>query len=638
MADTALRRFQRFVKMNERTLITVLLVILAPTFAFSFIMVDVLQDRSRGTFAWIGDRKIRHSDWQVAIGNQRVVNKALWGFQYNVANANTDEVLKSLVFQQEADRLGIRVTQREFERRIKEIYRNWETYERIKDLPQQEQQRALAKVRQEVKWDPAEYAKLAAKIFPETPIGNLEAILRQWMRIEKLQEEAISTVYVSDEDAYDSWKEENEERKLAFYRIRPDDPDILEAARAEVTDEAIRARYEERKAEYRSPLRLRFEYVKAPLSTWDGAVTLTDDELRQAYERERRWKADYRRPSVIDPMPSDVLSEAERKAVEESQYLPFEEVKDRVAESQRILKRGQAAATFMRGIVDEVRKESEGAAPAKAAEEKAAEKDVPAGEAEEKKAEPKAPVDLQAIAERHPELTYGVTPFFSQEDAEQVLGDLYAPLIAGWFRSVERSSEGEVGGRWPRQLTSKEVVYVALQPEVRRPAPLDFDAAKEIVRDELARERLASVVEEVARKKVEELRAAPESFEESAGTRTIYRTELLRRRGPLKIEGLNLPQATADRILEVGFAESGDSRIAEPAVEEDGGRAIVRIDEIVTPNPDAFTEAVKESTIRRLLAEKQRARYQAWQAGVMSRFPILRPNVAATKEGEAPPS
>jgi len=648
MAENMLRRFRRFVKLNERTLITVLLVILAPTFAFSFIMVDVFQDRSRRTRLWVGGRRMSEADWQLAIAKQRTVNKARWGFQYNVAEADTERVFESLMYEQEADRLGIRVSQSEFERRMEGIYKAWAAFDKVKDLSPQQQQAAYASARDEVKWDPAEYRRLVKQIFPESSIGNVEETLRESMRTEKLLDQVLGAVYVSDKDAYASWKEENEDRKLAFYRIRPDDPEILDQARREVTDEEIRKRYEEKKDGYRSPLRLRFQYVKAPLSNWDAAVTIADEDVREAYERDRRWRPDYRRPSVIETVPFDVLTEEERKAAEESQYLPLEEVKEQVTERLRSFKRSQAASAFMRGIVDEIQKAGGGAEPPKA-EPKSDEKTEAKTEAkaEEKAAEPKseeaeagekAPVDLEAIAKGHPELTYGVTPWFSQDEAEKVLGDLYGGVVGGFFRSAAASAEGKVGGRWPRQYTGKDVVCVALEPEIQPSEPLGPEEAKDIVRDEIAKERAGAVAESVARKKVEALREGKNSFEESAGTRPILRTERLRRRGPLKIEGQELPQATTERILDAAFAETGDAKIAEPVAEDDGGRVIVRIEEIVPPSPDLFAGDVKESAVRRLQLERQNARFQEWRAEVAKRYPIVRPGLPAGEEADGPTS
>lgn len=129
-------------------------------------------------------------------------------------------------------------------------------------------------------------------------IDKFEAQVRTSIAIDQMRESMLETAFVTDADAQQTWRLANHERVISYA--------LFDLGRylpqVSVTDEQLKARYDERKAQLMEPERVRLAYVELSPESMAKAAAPDQDVLRAIYdaEKEARYTTqEERRPSHI---------------------------------------------------------------------------------------------------------------------------------------------------------------------------------------------------------------------------------------------------------------------------------------------------------------------------------------------------
>jgi len=168
-----------------------------------------------------------------------------------------DDVVSLTLLQQQARRLGLDATEREIIEYIR--------YNPPPDM------RNLPAFQTDGRFDLEKYQQALAEPSLAPQWARYEEQIRSRLPILKLQEQVVAGVTVSEEELLDAYRERNEQARIAYLHL---DPDVLvPAANVEVTDEEVRATYEENRDDYRRAPSAKIRYVafRPPVTPADSA-------------------------------------------------------------------------------------------------------------------------------------------------------------------------------------------------------------------------------------------------------------------------------------------------------------------------------------------------------------------------------
>jgi len=206
-----------------------------------------------------------------------------------------DQLIRVSLMRQEADRLGLRVSETE-----------------VRDAVA-----AMPTFQQDGRFNKDLYLRIL-RANGLTP-GEFEDSEREQLLVTKLQDIITSGVHVSEADAHERYLFENEKVNLRF--IKFDASAFLQEV--QLTDDELQAYYDKHQDALRDPDRVRIEYVAYPADKWVDQADVSDAEVKQYYDAHLE---EFTKPEQvharhillkIDPDANDAFKAEVRKKAEE---------------------------------------------------------------------------------------------------------------------------------------------------------------------------------------------------------------------------------------------------------------------------------------------------------------------------------
>ncbi len=168
-----------------------------------------------------------------------------------------DQLIRVHLMQQEAERIGLRVTGTE----VRDAIVGMSTFQ------------------QDGRFNKDFYLRVlrANNITP----GDFEESERQELLVDKLQDLILAGVHVSEAEVLDRYHFENEKVNLSFIKLEA----AAFTAEVKLTDEEVQAYYDKNTETFREPERVRVEYVLYPPAHFTDKIEVTDADAQQYYDQ-----------------------------------------------------------------------------------------------------------------------------------------------------------------------------------------------------------------------------------------------------------------------------------------------------------------------------------------------------------------
>ncbi|HAK95590.1 MAG TPA: hypothetical protein DCM87_11430 [Planctomycetes bacterium] len=429
------KQFTVWFRKNEKLFWVCLLVFVCFSFGMTGVMEMVIGDPGRDAVFACDGRYYTDYDWRqinswlndiAAISPRLSFRQLVVGSQRADDNQGRDlvtDVLPTfLAAAAEANRLGIRVSPTRIYAVVKDLYRNHAAVEKLRKDPTY---RSMSEEQQEVRF---------REILDATPwsldgyhawirergyaVPDFEYALGMLLKVDSLRDFHLSAGVTSTRDLYSAYVREN--RTVTLQIARLDAEGVLGSLSRTATDEELRDHYAKNKENFFRPHRVRFSYLKAPLSHFESQVTPSEEDLLKEYRQVRVRK--YLKDPLEQPPALDYpLTPEEAAQADAAYYKPFEEVKDEIR-AEIVKREGRAQS---RALATQLARLMNPPPPPP----------MPAGAADPP--EPPAPKTPQEIAAERPFLQFGETESFGKDDAEKVLGELYAAgQVNLWLKNI----------------------------------------------------------------------------------------------------------------------------------------------------------------------------------------------------------
>lgn len=253
--------------------------------------------------ARVNDDTIEPADFNRAYNNLRRVYQDLYkdNFKPEIAKAldlkgkAVDQLIRVSLMRQEADRLGLRVSETEVRDAIA----------------------AMPTFQQDGRFSKDLYVRIL-RANSLTP-GEFEDSEREQLLVNRLQDIITAGVHVGEADARERYQFENEKVNLRF--IKFDASAFL--PQVQLTDDEVQAYYDKHQDALRDPDRVRIEYVQYPADKWIDQAAVSDADVQQYYAARID---EYTKPEQIharhillklDPDAGDAFKTEVRKKAEE---------------------------------------------------------------------------------------------------------------------------------------------------------------------------------------------------------------------------------------------------------------------------------------------------------------------------------
>jgi peptidyl-prolyl cis-trans isomerase D len=239
------------------------------TFVFTGFMLYGDDEQRRGptggVAATVNKTKIGFDEYQTAYSNLYSLYQNIYREQFTPAlekqlrlrQQALDALIEQSLLLEEADRLGIKVSQKELVDSIAKVpvFQENGTFNRELYL------QVLA------------YQRLTAETF--------ENMQRRQLLVDKVREQIQAGVTVSEQDIEEEYRNRQEQVNLAFLRFSPDSRE----RRVQVEEVALNAFFQENRDQYRTPEQVALSYIVFDPARFQTDVTVTADELQRFYRR-----------------------------------------------------------------------------------------------------------------------------------------------------------------------------------------------------------------------------------------------------------------------------------------------------------------------------------------------------------------
>lgn len=179
-----------------------------------------------------------------------------------------DQLVRANLLQQEAERIGLQTSETEVRDTI----------------------RALPNFQQDGQFSKDFYLRVlrANNITP----GEFEDSERRELLINKLQDLILAGVHVTEADALERYRFDNEKVNLRFIKLEA----TAFAPEVTLTDEDVQAYFDKNQETFREPERASVEFVVYPLEKFKDTVEVSDAEIQRYYETHQ---SEYEQPEQI---------------------------------------------------------------------------------------------------------------------------------------------------------------------------------------------------------------------------------------------------------------------------------------------------------------------------------------------------
>lgn len=214
--------------------------------------------------ARVNDDTIDPVDFNRAYGNLRRIYQDVYKENFkpeivkslDLKGKAVDQLVRTSLMKQEAQRLGLRVSEIE-----------------VRDAVA-----AIPSFQQDGHFNKDFYIRIlrANNLTP----GEFEDSQREQLLVNKLQDVITSGVHVSEADTRERYQFENEKVNLAFLKF--DAPAFLQ--QVEVSDADVQAYYDKHGDTLQEPDRVRIEYVQYPADKWLDQAEVSDADVKEYYD------------------------------------------------------------------------------------------------------------------------------------------------------------------------------------------------------------------------------------------------------------------------------------------------------------------------------------------------------------------
>ena len=597
-----------FFKKNEKLFMTLLLLVIAPSFAFTGIMTAVMQSNtgsamfeafgetiSVGDVQEIGNHLTRYLEIMSAPGRQRR------GFR-------DDECLSHFILEYEADRLGIELSDAELQDAIRARAKDLIAWDQLMNggIPQGGQfqiLRELQNIKQSRRFTVDDYGQAlrSNNIGLDISIEDFEATLARGKRVEKLLRSVQASAVVSEKEIYEEFEEQQQLRVLEIVRVPAEG--FLEQARAAVAGDTdyLEDTYYQNKASFTLPDRVQLEVLKVDSVNLNLSFNPSDDELRAQYERDKN-------SLYVSSTGFDLDLEVDP----DGPYQSFEEVKADVLAAMRTRYSGDKEVSILDDALAEAKRRKD------------------AGET--------GFALLDLVPEPQRDIVQVITTeVFGADDIGTLPESIRnEPRLQTLFLGFAELQDGDFCEK-PVPLSDGNFIYrIAAKHPIE---DLDYDPemedllklAAENKSGELALEHLQGWVKKL------EAEGSEDTLDSLAQAEnyTLTTLEVATRSDWATIQVDAKPLASAFDILKNGFDIAEVGQVGEPLLARDGSEAyLVRLEETQKPDSSGF-ETRRASLRNSVLRRKQLAAEESFMSALNERANSkdLRPRNPNTEPG-----
>ncbi len=497
-------RFSRWLSRNQKVVMVVLLVLIAPLFAFTGPVFDYFSPGAgKQILAEVYGSPVSHAEVERSARMLRaaqVLDRPGYFQMTRLMQGSSGrdvgglDLLAFFALKAKAERLGIGVSDAELSGRIRDAWRGIVAAEFAAEavpVPTgagsqqqafqvyfQRQQRAderADELKKSGTFDSTDWLARIKDVGVRT--RDVEETLRDVYTVSKLQTFVLNDVQVSDEDVYEEFLSKHEKRKLSWVSVAPNEA-LVDKFAQKGTEEELQRYYDENPEKFRQEEALRADYVVVPLAHFKTAVeaTVTETDFEESYKKNR---SDYRRTGIRSDEAAFLLLSAEAKAARDAEiYQPLSEVRDQVRE--KVIQ--NKAKAEMNKVVGTLRQRLTGDSLATA----------------------------EALAEEFPFVKSGRTEFATQSDAEEVFGEAYVDrAVSGWFTQMSGNRRARIEpGVFGQPLPDDQGRVFYTKVETRRASTPRFRGIIDEVRNALGAERALRAVGQALEELAESQNAA----------------------------------------------------------------------------------------------------------------------------------
>lgn len=484
-------RVKLWMKKNEKVVWTVLLICIAPLFAFPVMGTFGDPSRNSPVVAHLYGDAVTFQDQKRVVElmkmAQRVAPTAVQGagdllFSQapEEASGRAFDPLNFFLYKATARRLGIRVSDAELSEHIRQLWREQEAAVQARletqntPTPQAQarftffrnMEEKLAQLNEQNVFNAEKWVQAvdSAGLYS---IRAFEGFLHELYLIGKLQAYVQSSVKVSGAEIFKRYNKELEKRKLSWVGFKPTDV-LLAKLQPSVTDGELVEYYSSRENQYKfyRPLGVRAAYLHLSREYFltEAEKSVTDEKVEDHYQQTRN---DYRTGTIrSDESLFALRTVEEQKELRESVYRPLSEVQDEVR--QALIE--TTADRSLRAVGREIQARLK-----------------PFGAAA---AEPATPEDIK---EQYPFVEIGLTDYATQADAEEVFGDFYSFAVLQWLNAA-RSNQPVQAPDYPVPLkTGGSAFYTRV--DVRRAGQPRLQDVRDDVLEAITKERAVNEIQ-----------------------------------------------------------------------------------------------------------------------------------------------
>ena len=291
------KRFARWFRRNEKLFWILLLVLVSMSFGATYLMRQVLEDRTRREYCQIDGAAYRIKDVLslkrafddlAAMAPRLDYSRLILGYsqQQEAVDPFRDVLVPALAAVEEAKALGLEIPPRRVVTVAEECYRAMAALEERQRLTRTMSASEIQEVMtpeksqeifESIAWSPANYKEWVNK--RGYSVRDFEEFLEMLLRIQLLREVFVSSDTISRKDIYENFVKGKRKLAFAFTALEPEQ--FVDAVAATPTQDEIEKYYREHRSTFVEPARVRFTYLKYPLSHFEEQVKLTDAQIRE---------------------------------------------------------------------------------------------------------------------------------------------------------------------------------------------------------------------------------------------------------------------------------------------------------------------------------------------------------------------
>lgn len=644
---TAVQHLKNWYHANEKLFWVVFLVFIAFSFGFTMAPQQLMEGFGGGVvIGKVFDEEVTREEFKIA-GEELGSAARFVGVPFGEGGYSQWDYI---VFQKEAARLDLVVSDEELGERVRNLYWGMKAMEGLDPSNsrsfQSEVQSEVERLREANQFNPKEYATLLKERFR---IGNhqfFERALRNLIRVEKLKRYVEGSPAVAPEDVIDIYLRQDQFRKFSFFQIELDEARQGEIGAA-FSEDDLREYYDENSQRFRfyTP-EIKLDYVFIPGEYFEETVEVTDKEIQEKYEKIKNPR--YKRTLDVDVGSSfELLSEDEQASQEDALFRPLAEVREEVVEELKADKSRTETAKLGRDLGKKLVPNKKGA--------------VGVGAESE---DPEVP-SLEEIQKEYPFVEVGTTSWINSGNSREELGDYYSRRVQTMLTTATQNRSKSPEERKEITLFSNavetqdkkgSVLYSAVK--VRYPNETEFEDHLEDAREKLSLVKLMDEIEETADPLIRQVRdgefdlaAAAEKLDGEKVHTTAFLGQADRINVPVEEEdeaeegekkdakeSSDSEEEDAPKteplkgdyvVKRQGFAIAtvGDCKLARD--EFNGQLFLVRFDDKSDPDVKELTDQRKSQILNSLRFDHRRDIFVKWHKDLWAR---ARPSLAVYRE------